>query len=237
MANDYFQFKQFTIQQSSAAFKVTTDSVLLGSWADFTNAKTILDIGTGTGLLALMAAQRSNAQITAIEPDEMSFCQAKFNISASPWLGRVFLFNYSLQEFVISANTHFDAIITNPPFFTRSLINPDPRKAMTRHTGTLSSEFLLSASAKLLEKSGNLHIVLPVTEGNTFIEIAQSFGLFCHRSLRIKTTPSQSPKRLLMSFGHTEVFPEELSLVVEKGQRHYYSDEYKVLTHDFYLDK
>ncbi len=99
MANDYFRFKQFTIKQGAAAFKVTTDSVLLGSWADFTNAKTILDIGTGTGLLALMAAQRSNAQITAIEPDEMSFSQAEFNVSASPWKGRISLINNSLQEF------------------------------------------------------------------------------------------------------------------------------------------
>ncbi len=108
---------------------------------------------------------------------------------------------------------------------------------MARHTTTLSSEFLLSASAKLLTETGNLHIVLPVTDGNAFMETAKDFGLFCKRILRIKPTPSQPPKRVLMSFGHEDVCPEESSLVIEKGERHDYSDEYKYLTRDFYLDK
>jgi tRNA1Val (adenine37-N6)-methyltransferase len=237
MANDYFQFKQFTIKQNGAAFKVTTDSVLLGAWADLTNAKTILDIGTGTGLLALMSAQRSQAKITAIEPDEMSFSQAKLNVLSTPWHDRITLLNYSLQEFLGTTNTRFDSIISNPPFFSGSLLNPDPRKAMARHNATLSSEFLLTASEKLLSENGTLNLVLPVNEGENIIEIAPGFGLFCQRIMRIRPTDLRQPRRLLITFGHREVVIREESLTIEEGTRHNYSDEYKTLTGDFYLDK
>lgn len=237
MANDYFQFKQFTIKQSEAAFKVTTDSVLLGAWADLTNAKTILDIGTGTGLLALMAAQRSHAKITAIEPDEMSFSQAKLNVLSTPWHDRIILLNYSLQEFLGTTNTMFDSIISNPPFFSGSLLNPDPRKAMARHKATLSSEFLLSASEKMLSDNGTLHLVLPVNEGENTIEMAPGFGLFCQRIMRIRPTDLQQPRRLLMTFGRREAVIREEFLTIEKDARHNYSDGYKTLTQDFYLDK
>jgi tRNA1Val (adenine37-N6)-methyltransferase len=237
MANDYFQFKQFTIKQSGSAFKVTTDSVLLGAWADFTNARTILDIGTGTGLLALMAAQRSNARISAIEPDEMSYRQAEFNISSSPWKERISITNCSLQEFMLSGKTQFDSIITNPPFFSGSLLNPDPRKAMARHNASLSSDFLLISSARLLSENGSLHMVLPVIDGEKIIEVAPGFGLFCQRIMKIKPTGLQQPKRLLMTFGRNAEAIREESLTIENGVRHSYSDEYNTLTRSFYLDK
>lgn len=237
MANDYFRFKQFTINQGSAAFKVTTDSVLLGAWADLASSKTILDIGTGTGILALMAAQRTNAMITAIEPDKQSFNQALLNIMSSPWAERVQVVNCTLQDFSGDSGLKFDSIITNPPYFTSSLLNPDRRKAMARHTKTLSLTELSGYSEQLLTENGQLHLVLPAADFAFFNESAQTNGLWCQRMLKVSPVISRQPKRLLMSFGRKKITTEEKSLVIETGVRHHYSDEYISLTRDFYLDK
>ncbi len=134
MANNYFAFKHFTLHQEHSAFRVTTDSVLLGAWADVEEAGNILDIGTGTGLLALMAAQRSGARIVAIEPDRNSFMQAGLNVTASPWHERITVLNTSIQDYRPSGNLLFDAIITNPPYFVDSLLNPNEAMARARHT-------------------------------------------------------------------------------------------------------
>jgi len=237
MANDYFRFKQFTIKQGLAGFKVTTDSVLLGAWADLTAAETILDIGTGTGILALMAAQRSNAHITAIEPDEGSFTQAKTNFISSKWSGRIRPVNMTLQQFASNTGIRFDAIITNPPYFSSSLLNPDPRKAMARHNAVLPPEELIVIAEQLLSDKGELNLVLPSDACNYFITTAEKGGLFCQRILKILPKPAYPPKRMLLAFGRKKITIEENSLVIETGVRHHYSDEYKRLTNDFYLDK
>jgi tRNA1Val (adenine37-N6)-methyltransferase len=237
VANDYFRFKQFTIKQGGAAFKVTTDSVLLGSWADFTNTKTILDIGTGTGLLALMAAQQCSAYITAIEPDRESFQQAVLNVSASSWADRITLYNCSLQEYIPERKDVFDVIISNPPYFTGSLLNPDPRKAMARHNTTLSVSLLLKASAAMLSENGKLILVLPAEDGPATIDMAITDGLYCNRLLYIKPSPIHEPRRLLISLSRTESEKEASILVIESEVRHNYSKEYSDLTRDFYLDK
>jgi len=234
MPNSYFKFKQFTLHQEHASFRITTDSVLLGAWADITNAKRILDIGTGTGLLALMAAQRSNALITAIEPDEESFNQAVENIRESKWNTRITLVNCQIQDFNPADGLPFDAIITNPPFFTGSLLNPDPRKASARHSLSLSSNELLMAAGRLLAEEGTLNLVLPVNEGNLFMNEAISHGFFCYRLLRVRPASSQPPKRLLISMRRTQGPIEDQELVIERGGRHEYSAEYISLTGDFY---
>ncbi len=146
MSNNYFKFKQFTVQQEYAPFKITTDSVLLGAWAGLEGAKKILDIGTGTGILALMAAQRTDAQIVAIEPEPASYMQAGLNITGSPWHDRITLYNSTVQEYKPDAGLLFDAVITNPPFFIDSLPNPDVGKAMARHSLTLSYHELIEVS-------------------------------------------------------------------------------------------
>ncbi len=235
MANSHFRFKQFTVHQEHASFRITTDSVLLGAWAELQGVKRILDIGTGTGILALMAAQRSDAYIVAIEPDRNSFMQAGLNIAGSPWHDRISLINTSAQEYLSGEDLLFDTVITNPPFFNDSLLNPDPGKASTRHSITLSHRELLESSLRLMSPGGTLQTVLPVNEAATFMDMASAAGLSCSRRLIVKPTPLLPPARILMTLGFVERACEEATVVIEKGGRHEYSDEYKSLTKDFYL--
>jgi len=236
VASGYFRFKQFTVRQEMAAFGVTTDSVLLGAWASIESAATILDIGTGTGLLALMAAQRSSARIVAIEPDRDSFIQAGINFAASPWHKRMTLIHTPVQDFHPAAGELFDAIITNPPYFSASLLNPDDAKARARHTVSLSYAELAEAAVRLLAPAGSLHLVLPVNEAQKFKEEAVIHGLHCARRLLVRPTPSSPPARALMTLTRQAVpVYGENELVIEKGGRHIYSDEYVSLTKDFYL--
>ena len=235
MSSNYFKFKKFTVHQEHAPFKVTTDSVVLGAWADFRGAKNILDIGAGTGILSLMAAQRSGAQIIALEPDPGSFMQAGLNICASPWHKRITLTNSMVQDYSPGNNRLFDTIITNPPFFVDSLPNPEAAKARARHSLTLSHRELVTAALRLLAGEGTLQLVLPVNEAEIFTVMAAEAGLYCRRRLTVRPTPSLPAARLLMTLGRVRGSIEESALVIEKGGRHHYSDEYVSLTKEFYL--
>lgn len=235
MSSSHFKFKQFTVNQERAVFKVTTDSVLLGAWADIESAGSVLDIGTGTGLLALMAAQRSGARIVAIEPDCDSFLQAGVNIAGSPWSERITLLNTSVQDYNPEGGAGFDAIITNPPYFIDSLVNPVEEKARARHTVTLTQADLLEAAGRLLNKGGSLHLVLPVSEAERFLVLAVSCGFHCNRRMSVKPIPGQPPSRMLMTLSQEKGPCAEEEIVIEKGGRHNYSDEYVSLTKDFYL--
>ncbi|MEZ5000422.1 MAG: methyltransferase [Bacteroidales bacterium] len=236
MAENHFDFKQFRINQEKAAFRVGTDSVLLGAWTDLRGVSTVLDVGTGTGVLALMVAQRSTARIVAIEPDSLSAGEAEANIAMSRWKDRITIIETSLQEYLYKTAERYDLIISNPPYFSGSLANPDPRSAGARHALTLSGEELISASGSLLTEKGRLSIVLPYAEGNLFIATASGYGLYCNRMTRVKPLPGSPVKRLLMEFGRTK---EELVsdyLIIGKGERHNYTEEYTRLTRDFYLE-
>jgi tRNA1Val (adenine37-N6)-methyltransferase len=235
LKGSYFRFKQFAVHQELASFKVTTDSVLLGAWASIGSADTILDIGTGTGLLALMAAQRSDARIVAIEPDPGSFMQAGINFAASSWRGRLTLLHTTLQDFRPEGDILFDAILTNPPYFIDSLVNPDEVKARARHNVTLSQADLLGAVTRLLNPEGFLHLVLPVAGGEQFLTLAGSYGFYCSRRLYVRPTPAHPPSRILMSLSRDAAVCADEEIVIEKGGRHIYSDEYVSLTKDFYL--
>jgi tRNA1Val (adenine37-N6)-methyltransferase len=235
MANDHFRFKQFLINQGKAAFKVGTDGVLLGAWADISGFRRILDIGTGTGLIALMLAQRCNAFITAIEPDSESYSQAVENIINSRWADRLKVENTDFQSFFNSSPETFDLIVTNPPFFTNSLKNPDIRKSNTRHNEILSTNNILTGVSKLLSAEGKLRLIMPYAEGSLFIAEASSFELYCNNILKVKTQPSGPIRRLLMEFGRDRLQLTEKFLTIESGGRHVYSDEYVELTKDFYL--
>ena len=235
MSSGYFRFKRFTVRQELAAFGVTTDSVLLGAWARIEDAGTMLDIGTGTGLLALMAAQRSSARIVAIEPDYNSFIQAGINFASCPWHERMTLIHTSVQVFRSEAEMVFDAIITNPPYFVDSLLNPDHGRARARHAVSLSHADLAGAAVLLLAPVGSLHLVLPVNEAQRFSQVAAAQGLHCTRRLLVRPTPATPPARALMTFGREALPCTEEELVIEKGGRHVYSDEYVSLTKDFYL--
>ena len=233
MSNNYFNFKQFSINQDKAAFRVGTDGVLLGAYADVTGAKRILDVGTGTGLIALMIAQRCDADIFAIEPDHDSYLQSCENINRSRWADRIAVIESTLQEF--EDKKTFDLIVTNPPYFSDSIRNPDTRKAIARHNDTLTSDDILKNSSRLLTENGKLQLIMPFSEGNVFIAEAADYGFYCHDILRIKPLPTSEIRRLIIAFGRNKQRPAEKFLTIEHGKRHDFTEDYKKLTGDFYL--
>jgi tRNA1Val (adenine37-N6)-methyltransferase len=196
--------------------------------------KNILDIGTGTGLIALMLAQRSEAEIVAIEPDEDSFRQAFSNVEMSIWKGRVRVVNKSLQDFHPEM-LQFDLIVSNPPFFSDSLKNPDLGKAAARHNDTLKNEDLLKGVNKLLATGGRLQVILPYTEGIILIAEAQEYGLYCNNIIKIKPLPTSEVRRIILTFSGEKRRPHESFLTIEQGRRHEFTEEYKNLTKDYYL--
>ncbi|MCK5080444.1 MAG: methyltransferase, partial [Bacteroidales bacterium] len=195
MSNPWFQFKQFTIKQDRSAFKIGTDGVLLGAWADVTGVRTALDIGTGTGLLALMLAQRSDAKIKAIEIDPASYEQAGENIIDSPWNKRITIIHSSLQEF--SAEDKYDLIVSNPPFFQDSLRPASGSLGRSKHDILLSLDELALLVPCLMHKKSRFCLVLPVRESNEFDKLGMENGLFLHRVMEIKPTPELPVKRQL----------------------------------------
>jgi tRNA1Val (adenine37-N6)-methyltransferase len=234
MANIYFNFKQFTVSQEKTAFKVGTDGVILGAYADITDVKRILDIGTGTGLIALMLAQRCNAEIVALEPDRESFLEASENVKQSKWSERICIEKCLLQDYS-PGNPDFDLIVTNPPYFIDSMKNPDPVKSNARHNDILTHAHILSGVRRLLKEDGKLFIILSYPEGNVFIAEAQENGLYCNRMLKIKSVPTSGIKRLVLGFSRKKTKVNEKFLTIEKGKRHEFTEDYKNLTKDFYL--
>ena len=234
MAGQWFHFKQFSIRQDGAAFKVGTDGVLLGAWADVSGAGSILDIGTGTGLLAIMLAQRSGARITALEIDPSSALQARDNASASPWRDRIRILQISLQDF--KPPEKYDLVITNPPFFQDSMRPEDRGRMISRHDALLSLEDLAETAPRLMHDRGRFCLVLPLAESRTFERVGSDRGLHMHRLLRVRPGPNHPEKRRLMEF---RLYPPGTvqcdDLVIEKGARHDYTERYRELTGDFYL--
>jgi tRNA1Val (adenine37-N6)-methyltransferase len=234
MANNYFSFKKFTIYQDKSAFKVGTDGVLLGACADTGNVRNILDIGTGTGLISIMLAQRCGADIAAIEPDRESFEQACENVNRCNWSNRIEVLHTQLQNFKPAQNK-FDLIVTNPPFFSDSLKNPDPRKSAARHNDSLTTKELLGGVIKFLDEKGSLQLIMPYVEGNVFIAEAHKYGLFCNSILKIRPLPTVEIRRLILTFSRIQKKPVEKFITIERGKRHEFTEEYINLTKDFYL--
>lgn len=233
MGGSRFAFKKFAIEQNRAAFKVGTDGVILGACAHVEGAKRILDIGAGTGLIALMMAQRCNARIVAIEPDHESFAQMCENINASPWSARIKTAETSFQTFRYSGK--FDLIVTNPPYFSGSLKNPDIIKSQTRHNDTLKPSDILKGAVNMLDTHGALQLILPCTEGNRFIAQATQYGLHCCDIIKIKPLPESEVKRLVLTFRRIKTTPAEQTITISNGKRHQFTSEYIELTKDFYL--
>ncbi len=231
-----FQFKEFTIHQDRSAMKVGTDGVLLGAWAELNNEiKNALDIGTGTGLIAIQIAQRSEIQtIDALEIENNAFEQAVENFENSDWSNRLFCYHSSLQEFVDEIDDKYDLIISNPPFYNDTFKNLNQKRATARHTKSLSFEELLSATAKLLTSTGTCAFILPFHEEEKFIKLAQKLNLYPNRILRVKGNIKSDFKRVLIqfSFSDSNLKIENLHIELERG---IYTDEYKNLLKDFYL--
>lgn len=234
MSNNYFSFKQFTIFQDKCAFKVGTDGVLLGACAEASGKKRILDIGTGTGLISLMIAQRCEAEIVAIEPDWNSFSQASDNIRQSKWAEKIRVENTSFQEFS-NEGDKFDLIVANPPYFIGSLKNPDKDKSSARHNESLSHTDILKGAERLLAEDGTLQLILPNTEGNLFIAEAIELRFYCKRIIRIKPHPDAHVRRLIISLSRKKTIISEKFLTIETGKRHEYTEGFIALVNDYYL--
>ena len=235
MSNQYFSFKQFTVYQDQCAMKVGIDGVLLGVWSCIENTTRILDIGTGTGLIALMLAQRSNSIIDSIDIHPNAFAQASENIRLSPWADRVKVQEISLQDFAVKTIHRYDLIVSNPPYFINSLKAPTEDRTTARHTDTLTHEELITNSIFLLKPLGRICIILPVTEAVKCKKFALNKGLFCRREVRVIPKPNAEAKRILMEFGLQDCQNEVTELVIESDIRHQYSVEFSALAKDFYL--
>lgn len=233
--SNYFHFKQFSIFQQQSAMKVGTDGVLLGAWADVAGAASILDAGAGTGLIALMLAQRSPATIVAVEIDDEAYREACYNVSQSPWAGRIEVRHAAFQDFAAQATHQFDLVVSNPPFFENDLPAPNRQRSTARHNHLLPFDDLLAGTAKLLSPNGKLAVILPSQQSANFIQKAREQKLYLVRSTLVKANPAKTPHRCLLEFSSTPApFREEL-LVIENARHHDYTEAYKQLTRDFYL--
>lgn len=231
MSNDYFKFKQFTVHHDLCAMKVGTDGVLLGAWAH--GGRRILDIGTGSGVVALMMAQRfTEAQVTAIDIDHGACEQARSNASASPFARRISVMETPLQDF---HSDTYGAIVCNPPFFADALKNPDKRKAIARHADTLPFHDLFSCCASLLSDDGELSLVLPASCKAVFDMEALFSGLFPSRICAIKTVPRKAVSRYLLAYKkHPSAVVEECMECINNADMTR-SAWCHALTKDFYL--
>ncbi len=231
-----FTFKQFHIDHSRCAMKVGTDGTLLGAWAELPEREChILDIGTGTGLIAIMVAQRTaSAHITAIDIDAECVAQARENVAACPWSDRIEITESSLQDF--RCDRKFDVIVSNPPYFIDSLLSPDAARTTARHTATLSFEDLAAGVMRLLAEEGRFSLILPPTEYGRFLTASRG-RLFESRRCEVWSRPESGVKRIMAEFSTTPpaapVIAEKLT-IEDKGPMGY-SDEYRALTRDFYL--
>ncbi|WP_455624360.1 tRNA1(Val) (adenine(37)-N6)-methyltransferase [Parabacteroides sp.] len=235
MANPYFQFKKFTVWHDKCAMKVGTDGVLLGAWASTERCLRILDVGTGTGLIALMLAQRSTAILDAIDIDPDACLQARENIAKSPFANRTQVYQTSLSEYKPDEHIKYDLIVSNPPYFIDSLKCPDTKRNLARHTDTLSLPDLLRDSRKLLAPEGNIALVLPFEQREYLIGLAREESLFPLRETHVSPVPDAIPKRLLIELSAKPVTEPELSYLTLEIERHRYTDEFIALAKDFYL--
>ncbi len=231
-----FNFKQFTIKQDRCAMKVGTDGVLLGAWAPINHTPyNILDIGAGTGLIALMLAQRCDAeQVDALEIDEDAYEQCVENFEESPWADRLFCYHAGLDEFMEEPEDEYDLIVSNPPFYTEDYTSGNEQRDTARFAYALPFEDLAEAAGILLSDNGVLAVILPYKEEERFITLAADEGLHPFKITRVKGTPGSETKRSLMAFSFDEKEAEIDELIIEIG-RHEYTPEYIALTKDFYL--
>ena len=237
MSNNYFRFKQFTVWQDKTAMKVGTDGVLLGVLAHCAKTpKRILDIGTGTGVVALIVAQRfAEAMVDAVEIDAAAAEQASANVANSPFAERINVVKSDICAY--SANEKYDLIVCNPPYFVNSLLNPDPQRAQARHTLSLTFEALARAAARHLNPDGAFAVVVPTEALPAVAKCCDTVGLGLTAQTNIKTTPRKAAKRVVahFSFGKSDGITEE-TLVIESAPM-VYMPEFAQLIHDFYLDR
>ena len=234
MGKDSFSFRQFTVYQQLCAMKVGTDGTLLGAWArpgGEPGSVSILDVGTGTGLIALMMAQRyPQARVWAIDVDEAAVEQARLNVAASPFCDRICVGQMALQQLSAPiSDRQYDGIVCNPPYFENSLLCPDSQRTTARHALTLTLGELADISARLLTREGELSVVLPADMKTKMDGAAALAGLFPHRCCLFHTTPRKAPNRVLLAYGRQPATAVEQQVMVMNDE------EYRKLTAAFYL--
>lgn len=232
-----FHFKQFIIHQDQSLFKVNNDAVLLGAWADVDKRKIGLDIGTGTGVIALACCQRNpSMNFDAVELDELTAQEAKENFQRSKFTDRVEAHHVDIQSFALSTNKKYDFIISNPPYFQHEKSTPSQSKTQfAKHTNKLTFSDLLKASSGLMAPNATLNLILPYQEGTEFIGLAKSYDLHLNKKTEVKGRAEKPIERLLLTFSSTQQEIELSKLTIQKsGVRHDYTDEYVELVREFY---
>jgi len=236
MPNPYFKFKKFTVFHDQCAMKVGTDGVLLGSWADVeSEPKTIIDIGAGTGLIALMLAQRfESANIEAVEIEENCANQCRDNIASSPFGDRINVHNQSIQEFAKTNSQKFDLLVSNPPFFIDAFVAENQERNLARHNTSLNQHDLWQVVSSLSHQRSVFVVILPVTEGEMFEQKAKEYPWFLKRKCNVKGAENAKVKRVLLEFCRTQTLPQTSNLIIEK-QRSVYTSDFINLVKNFYL--
>lgn len=232
-----FQFKQFSVNDDKAAMKIGTDAVLLGAWCPINNnPKTILDIGTGTGIIALMLAQRSNAQqIDAFDIDENAYEQAVENFENAPWSDRLYCFHAGLDEFVEEPEHEYDIIVCNPPFYSENYKSNNESRDLARFQDAMPFEDLVEAADLLLSEDGIFAVIIPFKEEENFIDLCADFELYPIKITRVRGTFTTPIVRSLLAFKRFEMSVLNADELVIESNRHEYTNEYINLTKDFYL--
>lgn len=234
MANDYFQFQRFRVSQQRCAMKVGTDATLLGAWA--TGGNRMLDIGTGTGIVALMMAQRyPDGYVTAIDIDAGAASQAEANVAASPFRDRVVVVCGDVKTYAGSYQSLFDSIVCNPPYFVDSLTCPDPQRTVARHATALTYADLMASACRLLTGEGTLSVIIPADSKSRLESEAALTGLSLTRECGVKTTPRKAPRRYLLAFARRFTGRIERSVEVLEESPGVRSSWYDGLTRDFYI--
>lgn len=217
--------------------KIGTDGVLLGAWTPISNNPySILDIGTGTGVIALMLAQRSHAeQIDALEIDENAYEQSVDNFENSPWSDRIFCYHAGLDEFVEEPEDEYDLIVSNPPFYTEDYKTDNEQRDLARFADAMPFDDLLEAADLLLSENGVFSVIIPFKEERSFLALAKEYELYPFKITRVKGTPTSETKRILLAFSRKEILDFAIDELIIETARHAYTPEYIELTKDFYL--
>src|SRR5690554_962236 len=234
-----FHFKQFDICQDQCSMKVCTDGVLLGAWTNLGNVRSALDIGTGSGVVAVMLAQRSDdlKQVVGIEIDQTSYEQARENAANCNWADRIVMIHSSIQDYTDDNDQSFDLIISNPPFFTGGTLSESQTKNDVRHTIKLPHRDLLRAVKKLMQPRGHFAVILPIMEGYRFIELAEQYGLYLSRRTQVFSSPGKPMERFLLEFSHRSSGNAKVDdLYIHEGEDNAFSSAYQKLTGEFYLN-
>ncbi len=232
MSSSGFDFKQFRVAHDRCAMKVGTDGVLLGAWADLSGARRVLDVGCGSGLIALMAAQRTAARVVGVEIDPAAAAQAAENVAASPWAARIDIVRADLADYV--ADAPFDHVVANPPFFEEDLLPPEAARAQARHTSGLTFARLLREVGRLVAPGGRFHAVVPASACDSFVYYAWEQRLYLSRRTDVVTRRGKPVRRVLLGFEQGREGPvgrDELVLCERGGER---TADYRRLTDDFY---